>query len=246
MTADITPPSVLHDVPSQPPTGRLRRLLVAAAMALALLAGAGAAGVAAVRCPPAFYRERLQTADDAQRALDDAAAGRRLVTKAAGLREALNRAGPWDAAFTEREINGWLAADLPANHASLIPAGVTQPRVRLEPRRLDVAAGVGGWFGAVAGLSLDLRARAGNRIEVRLIRARLGLLPVPTTPVLKLLAERLRPTGLGIEILRVDGEGVLVVTLPGRLGRHGQVLELAALVLERGELLVAGTTANGR
>jgi hypothetical protein len=58
-------------------------------------------------------------------------------------------------------------------------------------------------------------------------------------------ADRLRRLGLTCDIPRVDGQSVLVVTLPtGGPGRPS--MRVAALAVGDGEVLVAGSTVEPR
>lgn len=232
----------LHDEPSKPPRpGRLRRrVLAATGIAVAVLGGLV---VAVTGSTPAFYRDRL----DVSAAADAEQAARRLITKASGLKAALQRIGPWEAAITEHELNAWLAVDLPRNHAMLLPAAMTAPRVELADHlvRLGVRVGVGP-LSAVVSCGLEIRLREANQVECTVADARLGPLPLPRGPLLHMLAARLQPLGLMAEVRRGDGRSVLVVTLPAGTGPGSRRCTIDALAIAPGEVLMAGETKEGR
>ena len=199
--------------------------------------------VVAVRHEPAFYRSRLA----AGRSPEAARAARRLVTKVAAVQAAAGRPGPWELAITDEEFNAWLALDLPRNHARVLDEGVVDPRIAFDRRRLAVASRVQlGPLEAVGSLALDVRLREPNQIELAVADARLGAIPLPHGPVLRWLAGVATPLGLVAEVRRLDGRGVLVVSmiLPSAPGAGRPTL--VALALEPGELLAGGETREGR
>lgn len=199
--------------------------------------------IAAVRHEPAFFRGRL----GAGQVPEAARSARRLVTKVAAIQAAVSRPGPWELAITDEEVNAWLALDLPRNHSRLLGGGVVDPRVAFERRRLAVASRVKlGPFAAVVSLVLDVRLRESNQIELAVADARLGAIPLPHGPVLRWLAKAATPLGLVAEVRRLDGRGVLVVSmiLPSASGAGRPTL--VALALEPGELLAGGETREGR
>lgn len=183
---------------------------------------------------PAFVRA---TAFDP----DTERAAARMVTKGAALHAAIGRAGSWGAAVSDSELNAWLATDLPRNHAAALPAGLSAPRVCLEPGRIRVAARTAfGPLAATASLAVEVRLRAAGRLECAVTEARLGAIPVPAGPFVHRLAALLGRLGLTTETRRLDGRSVIVVSLGGR----GRVLR--GLSVDAGELVVAGTTEEVR
>ena len=166
---------------------------------------------------------------------------RRLVTTIAGLRMTAQQPGAWSAAVSERELNAWLATDLPRNHAGSLPAGWSEPRIRLEPGHLIVAARVA--VGPLAGpvtCDVEVRLRAVNQLECAVAAVRLGVVPLPPGPFVHRMAAVLGRLGFVTEARRLDGRPVVVVSLGGR----GVALE--GLSVDSGELVVAGTTEQPR
>jgi hypothetical protein len=235
----------MHDVPSKPPRpGRLRRPVLAAVIAGGFVAAILMVLVAAVTVStPGFYRDRLDAGVEA----GAEQAARRLITKVVALQAAAKQTGPWEAAITEDELNAWLALDLPRNHAGLLPAGVTAPRIELADHlvRLGMRVGVGP-LSAVVSCGLEIRLREANQVECTVADARLGSVPVPRGPLLHALAARLEQLGLMAEIRRGDGRSVLVVTLPAGVGPAARRCAIEALAVAPGELLMAGDTKEGR
>lgn len=174
--------SLLNQTTPRPPGRRPRRLVVVALIVLGS-AGVAAGGVVlALAHRPGFHATRGSHTPDP-------AAARRFITKVASLHDAASRSGPWDMALTEQECNAWLADDLPRNHPGLLPDGVVEPRVRLGPGRVDIAATLTevwplpAWLTQairpVVSLRLEVRLAAVGRLECRLATAQLGAIPLP-------------------------------------------------------------------
>jgi hypothetical protein len=219
-----------------------RRLLVVGGglvgLVLAILVGLlGAA--------PAFYRERLVVADGR-----DDQQSRRLITKVSAVHAGMQRPGRWEAAITEPEINAWLATDLPANHAALLPAGWSAPRVELLPERCRAGVRLSlGPVSTVAWIDARVQLRESNQLFITVEQARLGALPMPAGPILRSLARQITRSGMHPQFRRLDGRSVLVVyTFPPATNGAGANRWLEAVALGPGELLIAGETraAGGR
>lgn len=197
-----------------------------------------------VRHEPAFYRSRAPAAAlDGEPPPGQATLGRRLMTKLSALNADLGRPGPWGAAITEGEINAWLATDLPRNHARLLPAGVSDPRVAIASRRLRVGARVGGMMlGGVVMLDIEVMLRAVNQIGIVVVDARLGRLPLPRGPVTHEIARRIDSLGMATELRRLDGRTLLVVYIPSTHDAGATSHWLESFALENGEVLVSGVT----
>lgn len=228
--------------PAQPRSRRrLRRFGL---WGVAALACAVAVVGLLVRHEPAFYRSRSPAAAlDGEPPPGQATLGRRLMTKVSALHADFVRPGPWGAAITEAEINAWLATDLPRNHARLLPAGVSDPRVAITSRRLRVGARVGGrTLGGVVALDVEVGLRAVNQVGLVVLDARLGRLPLPRGPVMHAIARQMDALGLATEVRRLDGRTVLVVYIPSLHDAGATSHWLESLALEDGEVLVAGVT----
>lgn len=249
-TETIIPPPDDDFEPSQPaPPGRLRRFLFPLVLALVatLVAIAGAAAWS-----PAFYRARLlaggplagRDPEAARGAAEQAA--RRLVTTVSAMHADFLRVGRWEGLLDERDVNAWLAIDLPKNHADFLPDAVSDPRVEFLPGRLRAGARVGrGPLAATCWIEAEVSLREANQLGIRLMDARLGGLPLPRGPILKQLAGRLERLGTVTETRWQDGRGLLVVYIPSTHQAGGMSHWLEAVRFAAGELAVAGETRQG-
>ena len=211
-----------------------------AVVIVALVAGALAvAGFAATRIPE-FYRQRLAV----DRAEDSA---RRLVSDVAALHASFVREGAWEAAFSEHDVNAWLASDLPRNHGRLLPPAVSGPRLRFTPRRVHAAVRIGGSLAStVAVLVAEVQLREPNQLGIVVEDARLGSLPLPRGLVLGEIRRRFEQIGMVTAVRRLDGRSVLVVYIPSTHESGGMSHWLESLSIGEGTVAFAGHTRPGR
>lgn len=239
-TETIIPPPDDDFEPSQPARpGRLRRFVFPLVLAIAVVL-AGLVGAAA--WSPAFYRARLSA--DGSAAAEQAA--RRLVTTVSAMHADFLRVGRWEGLLDERDVNAWLAIDLPRNHADVLPVAVLDPRVEFLPGRLRAGVRLGrGLVSATCWIEAEVSLRETNQLGIRLVDARLGGLPLPRGPILRQLARRLERLGTATETMWRDGRGLLVVYIPSTYQAGGMSHWLEAVRFAAGELAVAGETRQG-
>jgi len=248
-TENLLPPPDDFE-PSQPaPPRRLRRFFLV--VSLLLVVAVATVGLLVIPAP-AFHRERLPPGGPlAGRPASVAAAAaeqdaRRLVTAVSGLHADIMGVGPWEALFTERQINAWLAVDLPRNHPELLPGGVTGPRVEFLPGRVRAAVRLGREpLAASLWIEAEVRLREVNQLGISLRAAGLGRLPLPSGPLLQELARRLDRIGLVTEIRRLDDQRLLLVYIPSTHEAGGLSHWLRRLGIAAGELVVTGETRRG-
>lgn len=247
-TENLLPPPDDFE-PSQPAQSRrLRRFFLAVSLLFAVVAVLGGLIIPA----PAFHRERLPPGGPlAGRPAAVAAAAaeqdaRRLVTAVSGLHADIMRVGPWEALFTERQINAWLAVDLPRNHPELLAGGATGPRVEFLPGRVRAAVRLGRKpLAASIWIEAEVKLREVNQLGISLRAAGLGRLPLPRGPLLQELARRLDRIGLVTEIRRLDDQPLLLVYIPSTHEAGGLSHWLRRLGITSGELVVTGETRRG-
>ena len=208
--------------------------------------------VAAAAYQPEFYSARLPPGgplagrEPAAAAIAAEQAARRLVTRGSTLHAAVREVGRWEGDFSEREVNAFLALDLPRNHAALLPDWCREPRVEFLPGGLRAALRVGrGVLAATLWIDAEVTLQGPNQLRVVVTRTRLGILPLPAGPLLAAMARRLEGLGAVAEIRRGGARNVLVVYIPSALGPGGASHWLEAIRLAAGEIAVAGETRRG-
>lgn len=237
-----------HVDPAEPRAGapplrrRSRPLRLAVAAAALTLAAAIAVTVAAAsRLPDAYGRHSAFAGPVAEQA------ARRFLAGVSSLHADFIKEGAWEAAFTQDELNGWLAVDLPRNHPQALPGRIREPRVRLQPRRVEIAARL-----AVAGLrpvvtvGLGVRLREPNQLAVTVEEASLGVIPLPRGPVLAEIRRRFDRLGMVTSVQRLDDQSVLVVYIPSTHESGGMSHWLESLSIADGGVAVSGRTLAAR
>jgi hypothetical protein len=189
---------------------------------------------------PEFYTQALAVgAPELQKS------NREMLRRTAALNNDLKRSGKWQALFTDQQINGWLAVDVPKNHADLLPAEVRDPRVRITPEGIFAGAKFEGEVSAVISLQLAVRLTSPNVLAVRINKARVGDVPWPLDRVVEEVIAAAASWGLQVEQTQTDGDPVLLVTLPPDLQDNRRHILLEHLELRDGEVILSGRTQTG-
>lgn len=195
---------------------------------------------------PEFYQVALR-GDPVKQKAD----GREMQMRSVELASHAQVAGRWQQTFTEEQVNGWLAVgrfqqsdDVSPEIRGLIPDAVIDPRVAIEPDGITVACrfdtGMAGQ--TVLSLKVDLYLTEENEIALRIRKARAGAIPAPLDVVLKRLSQALAQARCPARSSQVDGDPVVLISLPS-VGKRGELtIHLDTLRLGDGKLEVAGTT----
>jgi hypothetical protein len=184
---------------------------------------------------PPFYSEALAATESALRQ-----SSREMLRRTAAFNNDIKRSGKWEALFTDQEINGWLAVDVPKNHADLIPPQAHEPRVRIVPGRLLAGARIEGAVSSVVSIELDVRLTETNIVAVRLQRLKVGDVPWALDDIVDQVAAAARDWGVRVEQTQSDGDPVLLLTMPAKFDERQVHLE--RLELREGEVYLAGHT----
>jgi cytochrome c-type biogenesis protein CcmE len=240
--------------PRSPPSESLRRrpwvsrgLIragLAVAMVLAIMSGVSLWSVyQASQQVPEFYVQALAAPRETQ-----AAAGQELEKQALSLNSQVRRSGQWEARFTQDQINGWLAVDLPTKFPGSLPRGVSEPRVAVAQGQIQLAVKwQQGSTSAVLSASGEVYlTEEPNQVAVRILSVRAGVLPVPLARFLDEIANRAASSGLPLEWTEIEGDPVALITLPlEREEFRGKQLLVEELRLEEDAIVVAGKTDDG-
>ncbi len=217
----------------------MRLALWVTAGAFLLLVGLVAGVYYAARHVPEFYEQALQVEPQRLEAASD-----EMLRQTTELVSHTNTTGSWEVRFTAEQINGWLAVDLPRNHAGSLPKEFHDPRVAITPGGIQVASRYEtDWVSTVASLHLDVALREHNALAVRFRKARAGSLPLPLKDILDQLSRAARESNLRLTWETIDGDPVGVITIPAmRDGERNVMVTLDALELRDGEIYLRGRT----
>jgi hypothetical protein len=214
--------------------------------AVAALVGCGVVGLAlaglrsALQRVPDFYAEAV-----AMPAAAEEAAGETLERRVLALHNEVRDAGHWSAVFTDEQINGWLAADLPEKFPQLLPPEIEDPRIVFAPGQLQLAFRyTGSQLTTIVSLTLEVRlAEEPNTLAVRVRGARAGLVPLPLRQFLDHVTESVRRADLLLRWAQSDGDPVALVTFAESRPHDDDAQPLLERIeIRAGEIHLAGRT----
>jgi hypothetical protein len=194
----------------------------------------------AARHVPEFYERALAARPEEQKE-----AGLKFEQQALALHNQVRHAGRWEARFTQDQINGWLAADLPVKFPQALPQGVSDPRIAIDETQVQLAVRYRrGNTDAVVSLAGQVQLTAEpNELAVRIDAVRAGAFPLPFAQFREDIVERAAKAGVPIRWTEVDSVPVALVRLPlDPRDFKGRRLVVEELRLVAGELIVAGRT----
>ena len=95
--------------------------------------------------------------------------------------------GDWQAVFSDEDINGWLAVEMPKQYRGLLPSQLTRPCVDLDPGRINLAAQYAGHrLRSVVNLTASIAMNESDDLmRLTLLDARAGELSVPVASLKK-------------------------------------------------------------
>lgn len=192
---------------------------------------------------PAFYEKAIRLEPVAQ-----AQAGDELERQVLELHNEARQEGEWQAVFTDEQINGWLAVDLPAKFPDALPAEVREPRVAIDPQQIQIACRYdAGAAKTVVSLALEIkRTDEPNVVAVRIRQVRAGLLPLPLKQGIDRITVAAREAGIPLRWAQKEGDPVALVTLPMTHEQFGKrQLKLRTIQLRDGEIHFSGSTEAG-
>jgi hypothetical protein len=210
-------------------------LVIAVLVALVALLAGGIWLYRSLSYVPPFYSEALEAS-----AAELSRFSRELLRRTAALNSDVKRRGQWEALFTDEQINGWLAVDVPKNHPDLIPTQAHNPRVRIVPGRLLAGAQMEGAVTAVVSVELDVRLAETNVLAVRIEKLRVGDVPWALDQIIDDVVAAARDWGIRVEQTQSDGDPVLLLTMPAEVDERKLFLE--RLELREGEVYLSGQT----
>lgn len=181
---------------------------------------------------PEFYAERLvvEAEGPTEEQLQD-------------LETALTKDGSWRVAFTEEEVNAWLANDMPYQFPHTVPPYASDPRVRFDDGFAQVACQYKHEeLSAVLSVNVQLdTVDRPNSVAMKVTDPKIGAVPGPGNMAIDQL--RMAAARARLHVLWRDGPDPRgEVTLPPHVLKTKNEVTIEEVVLEKGRLVVAGTT----
>ncbi len=164
------------------------------------------------------------------------------------LNNAFRRTYPWKITFTQEQINGWLASDMPEKFPNLIPPEISDPRIVFTENEAKLAFKFSkqGITGIVVATADVFCTQKPNEIAVKLKQVKSGVVSLPIGPWLEKLTERFQIAGVDMIWSEENGEPVALITIPDEVARNGlhRYVIVEAIDLRPGRLVIAGSSVR--
>ena len=221
------------------------RIAVIVTVVLAMFGSCGAIFLfRAAQHEPEFYRQAM-TIEPAQQE----EAGDVLEQSVLELSNETRQPGQWEATFSDEQINGWLAVDLPPKFASILPPGVESPRVSIRDGMIHIAARFKDKLvESVVSFSLQVNlTEEPNTVAVTIRKVRAGVLPVPVRQFLDRISTAAQRGDIQLRWSQDKGDPVAFVTIPSQHERYKyRQVFVETIELREGEIYLAGITGDPR
>jgi hypothetical protein len=216
------------------------RLFVYPLVGVAIAAAGAFYGVwRATQQTPEFYQTEMQK--DPVKLVADGEAMEKQVLQ---FHNEVRRTGRWEAIFTDEQINGWLAVDLPEKFPRALPRGVSEPRIVIQEEEAVVACRYKNPKIATVfsmGVEVSLTGEP-NVVAVRIRKARAGLMPISLKQLLEHATKYAYKSDVPLRWMQIDGDPVALVTVPAEHEDFLHRITIETINLRDGEVYLAGRT----
>jgi hypothetical protein len=189
---------------------------------------------------PSYYRDIFSLPRD-QREVS----AKHFVAQSLQLRNDICNEPTWEAVFSDKEVNAWLAEDLVTHFADQLPPEVHDPRVLFETDRVILAFQLEkGGVQSVITVVARPRVPECNTVELTLEKIRAGILPVPADNILDRITEHARNRGVDVQWNRRDGYPVVIMRYTPNLNRED--VQLEEIDIRSGQVRLAGRSDRAK
>lgn len=217
------PQKVLTDSAEKKTTGRWKRWLLRLTMVAGLL-GIGIVGFGwyayrSAQVIPEYYERLLE-----QPIEDLMVAGDEFETEVLELQNVAIETGEWEAAFSQDQINGWLASDLPEKFPKSLPSSISNPRVALgdDELKLVFQFETKGFRGVVEACGDAYCTQELNQIAIKIKHIRSGVVSMPVAAWTDRISKVMRRNDCPVQWTEENGETIALVGMPRKLSDHPQ------------------------
>jgi hypothetical protein len=168
---------------------------------------------------------------------------RELESRATALYSEARQPGQWHAAFTEDQINGWLALQLAEVYADALPDEIAEPRVAIGSGRLTLGfrARRGGVETIVSADAAVMLTDEGD-VAIRLLSVQAGALPLPVMQLADDVSKACQKLALPVRWTQDNGQPVAIVDVKESRGKKAKQILLDTVELRDGTIYLAGHT----
>lgn len=221
---------------AQPKSARRRKWQRIAGIAALAVAMAIGLLVFQLQRVPDFYSAAVAQPVESQQAASD-----QFLSNVSATVSQAQRPGAWRTEFTEEQVNGWLAFDLPRNHPELLGESNHAPRVELAEGLGRVAFEYRGVVNTVVCLELSAEIRDPRTVAVRFQSLSGGAVPLPLGAVVEKITDAAAQLEHEVRWAEEEGQPVALIALPD-LEENGQEITLVDVRIEPGRLTLIGET----
>jgi len=173
------------------------------------------------------------------------AEARHFAAQSLQLRNDIANEPNWEAAFTDREVNAWLAEDLVRHFAAELPREVHEPRVSFEADRVVLAFGLDqGPIRSMIWVVARVKVVGDNTVALTLEKIRAGVVPISAESLVARIDAAARDRGLDIRWSAEGNSPVATLGYETDPERSGVVLE--RIRIEPGAIRLAGRSNKGK
>ena len=221
----------------------LKIVVVACVATLLLVLATGGYLYHATQQVPDFYAAALKSEESEPAAQKKA--GAELEKNLLDLRNEARDPGRWSAEFTDEQINGWLAFDLPRKFGDLLPPEFKEPRIAINPTIARVACRYEGKIKTILSLNISLEMTdEPNVMAIRVEKIQAGTLGLPLNRFLDEISVAAKNSGLKLRWKQRGGTPVALLTLPFEGDEKTKDLLLDSLRMGKGKVIVSGHTVD--
>ena len=187
---------------------------------------------------PDFYQAALSVDPEKYRHEGD-----EFESKVFQLRNDLEQRPQWQATFTQDQINGWLASDLPEKFPDTLPSHVVEPRIALGPGlvRLAFRLESTNWSGVVIVCGDMYCTNQPNQLAIKIQTIKSGFLPLPLSAWADQIAEGFTEAGIPMTWSQSDATPVALIALPTKLTDDAtRRIKIENIELHDGDIRLAG------
>jgi hypothetical protein len=189
---------------------------------------------------PVYYQELLEQPPE-----ELAEAGDQFESQLLEFQNVAIEVGEWQADFTQDQINGWIASDVPQKFPDAIPTNISKPRIALNENEVKIIFRFESTrFSGIVEASGDAFCTERlNEIAIRIHHLKSGLVSLPIAPWTDRISKMFEESRVPIQWTEDDGDMVALVQLPSNISdEKDQKRIIEAIEIKSGSASFRGVT----
>ena len=219
-----------------------KRILLVVALIAAVLVLAPTGLWLSLTHQPKFYAQLVATPSK-----DRAEESKHFEAQTLQLRNDIVNEPTWEALFTDKEVNAWLAEDLVNHFADQLPPEVHEPRVMFEKDLVTFAFKLDqGPVTSVVWIVARFSVPEDNVLSIAFEKIRAGALPLPASKFIEPLTAKAK--SLGFDLKWTEEDGVPIASINYQSAKNVKAIILERIQVAKGQIRLTGRSikAEGR